>query len=260
MKCRYLNNKDSLTSVYKVKNTLALAFAACKMKKDGEKFDKKKITDLSRKITNYCRLNFMEAKDIDALKKIITQPDPVTAIKKVEDIFVSDVYAVEKPFQQAYLKEMKLLAENMLTKEDRSTLYANFYDAVHEAASLDPNDPKLGEKIAKANRKIIETTKHYTSGKEKVRFHTDGQDRFNNSMDALSIVGAYAPNSYITDVTKMVSNINNIRGAKKAKDPDRIDMRMFGGERAKKRNAEIKKENTKNKDSKSKNIEMKMGK
>lgn len=55
-------------------------------------------------------------------------------------------------------------------------------------------------------------------------------------MDAASIVAAYAPQSAVFDADRLVSKINTVRGvSRKGYDPNRVDLRNYGGERAKNR-------------------------
>ncbi|MBR3031562.1 MAG: hypothetical protein IKH92_00920, partial [Clostridiales bacterium] len=74
--------------------------------------------------------------------------------------------------------------------------------------------------------------------------------RFANALDALSVIGLYAPalNEKVGDMTK---KINAVRGAKNERDKDFVDISRYGSERAlnamnKVRNASVDKNMGKN--------------
>ena len=140
---------------------------------------------------------------------------------------------------------MKMLAENMMPKEGRTPLYQNFYQAVQDAAAIDLNQPGASEKIAEVNKKLVKAIKDYTKGKKKVRSSQDGRDRFDNAMDALSIVGLFSRDAERMDVKELVTRVNTVRDAKTASNKDYVSMRRYGGERAKNRNKEISAEHEK---------------
>ncbi len=243
-----LVRKTNKRMTYSVKQTLVNSIAASYMKHSGEKFDEKRIAAFGEGIKgNLC---FDELNKEDMLPAI-NAANPVQAMDQIQNKVINELFGVEPKFRESYIKEMKVLANNMLTKNGRTTLYRNFYDAVDAASKIDLTKENAAEEIAKANRKIIETVKKYMKGKEKVRSSTDGNDRFHNALDALSVVSVFAPAVEKMEAAGIVERIHHVRGIDKldnkerAKRKDLIILKNYGGERAKKRANEIKAEKQK---------------
>ncbi len=118
-----------------------------------------------------------------------------------------------------------------MSSKNRSPEYQKFAEAVGSFAKLDPNDPNFAEASQKANESLLKAINIYSQGKEKVRFQNDGISRFNNTMDALSIMKDHIPG--IGDVIdSRVEAINKKRKAENALDEDHIDLKNFGAENA----------------------------
>ena len=243
------NELSENTATFNLKGALVKGVAAAYLKAEGEKFDAKKINSLAEKIKISSIVSDMDNKN--ELLSVLKSPDPanprnkVQLFDKIQSKVVNSIYGVEPSRQEAYLKEMKMLAENMMPKEGRTPLYQNFHQAVQDAASIDLNQPGASEKIAEANKKLIKAIKDYTKGKKKVRSSQDGRDRFDNAMDALSIVSLFSRDAERMDVKELVTRVNTVRDAKTASNKDFVSMRKHGGERAKNRNKEIAAENQK---------------
>ena len=237
------NELSENTATFNLKGALVKGVAAAYLKAEGEKFDAKKINALAEKIKISSIVSDMDNKN--ELLSVLKSPDPanprnkVQLFDKIQSKVVNSIYGVEPSRQEAYLKEMKMLAENMMPKEGRTPLYQNFYQAVQDAAAIDLNQPGASEKIAEVNKKLVKAIKDYTKGKKKVRSSQDGRDRFDNAMDALSIVGLFSRDAERMDVKELVTRVNTVRDAKTASNKDYVSMRRYGGERAKNRNKEI---------------------
>ena len=212
---------------------VAFVTAAAIMKAEGASFDKEEIARLGKALyekTDIANLGFGQ------LNQILTDPNRTAVFDAIRKDALEQVYQTKPDYREGYIREMKQLAENMMTKEGRSTKYQNLYDAVQDASKIDINAENAGEQLIAANRKIMQCVQIYVDGKEKVRFWEDGQKRFDNAMDAASIVAAYAPQSAVFDADRLVSKINTVRGvSRKGYDPNRVDLRNYGGERAKNR-------------------------
>ena len=223
------------------KQYLGLAVAAAMMKAEGTPFNSQKIKEQGIKFCTKTDINYCS---FIHFKSIVESNNPVSIATALAQDTVLDVYQVKPDYREGYIREMKQLADNMKTKENRSDKYKAIYDAVQDAAKIDINAENAGELIAHANRKIMDTAKKYADGKEKVRFREAGNDRFNNTLDAISIVAAYAPRTEAIDAIPLVAKIHKARGIG-VKSPGRIDLKNFGGERAQKRADELNKANNK---------------
>ena len=83
----------------------------------------------------------------------------------------------------------------------------------------------------KSEEALLKSINVYSQDKEKVRFLDDGVARFDNTMDALSIMKDNIPG--IGDVIDArVSAINKTRKAESADHKDHLDLTKYGAERA----------------------------
>ena len=233
------NNKARKMPTFELKNVFAKAIIASKFQSEGRKFDEKKISDQAEKLVGNSFIKEADMNSKDFMIKVLTSNNREEAVRKVRGSVLTDVYGVETKYQNMYLKEMKTLASNMMPKKGRSREYQNLYDAVQSAASIDLKDPEASKKIAEANRKIVAATDIYTTGKEKIRSSTGGKDRFNNAIDAVSIVSAFAAAADPMEIGSMVNRINAVRRKADSDKKNIIDTKNFGGDRASKRNMEI---------------------
>lgn len=233
-------------SEFKLKEMVSLGAAAAKLKADGIPFNKAKIQALAAELRNTTKIGDLS---VNESKEILTQPNQEAVFQGIQNEVSNGAYGVDPKHQEAYFREIKQLAENMMPKERRTDAYIRYYDAIQNAAKIDPNAPDVGDQIAKANKEILESVKNYTAGKEKVRTFQGGRDRFNNAMDGLAILKIYAPKGCGDEAANIVNKINNLRGVSRTKaDPNRVDLMNYGGENAKRSKEErIKLENKKNK-------------
>ncbi|MBR6315701.1 MAG: hypothetical protein IKR58_01715 [Lachnospiraceae bacterium] len=156
--------------------------------------------------------------------------DPV-ALKTARDFMMSDAYRVPEERVHNYIKDMQELSKVIKPKEKRSPEYQRFFDAVKKAGEIDQNSPDAADRVAEANQELMKSITGYIKDKEKVRFGTGGQQRFNNAMDALSLVYMYTPT--MTDrIRETMNGINKKRDVKKVTSPDYVEVTKFGLERA----------------------------
>ena len=85
-----------------------------------------------------------------------------------------------------------------------------------------------------ANLAIIQAIQKYAKGKEAVRTSTAGQDRFDNMLDALSIVSKYTNGSgeeMNPNLKPILQKINKKRGADERINPSQFEQK-YGAARA----------------------------
>lgn len=238
----YKNEDITKASTFQCKTYLAKLIAASTLKADGKKFDQKAVEQMSKSILEYTSLGELK---LDDMKKFLTNANRIQSADMIREAVKIDIFGVKPKYFEAYKKEMKLLSKNMLTKQGRSREYQNLYDAVKAASEIDLTQGDAAVKIADANKKVIDAVMKYTDGKEKVRTTTSGKDRFDNAIDAMSIVSAFAPATYKQYANELVSRINKARGidkltnAERQKRTDLVIMNSYGGERAKNRINEL---------------------
>ncbi|SEF55069.1 hypothetical protein SAMN04487934_101545 [Eubacterium ruminantium] len=246
---RYINNlyknekmMDKKTGFFEMKNNFAKAIAASKLKAEGKKFNEKDIKSLGDMILSETCIGEIKKED---MMKYLTIPDRVKAFDKMKGVIMGEIYGVKPGYREAFLNEMKLLADNMMPKEGRSTEYQKFHEAVQAFKNIDLNGENAGKTIAEANMKLMDAAKKYMAGKEKVRVSTGGNDRFANALDAVSIIAVFAPGTARIEVDPLFKNINKERGMDKLKgrqalsNKDYVMYKDFGGERAANRKKEI---------------------
>ena len=217
---------------YQKKELLCKGLAAAKLEAEGTKADAvadvNKINQLAAKFKASLPIDHMELPEV---MTILNQPNKVAAFTGAyKDIELGD-FKVEPKHYDGYFRELKTLQENMMSKEKRTPEYQRYYDAIDNASKLDRNDPNLDEKIAKANKEILESVEVYTKGKKSVRHSSDGQARFDNALDGLSIVGIYAPRGCKARAEKLFARVNEVRGIDK-NSSNRLIINDFGAENA----------------------------
>ena len=217
---------------YQLKNNVCIGIAAAKLEAEGVPFDEAKIKKTATQIKNNPAIDNMGKED---LLTILNQDKRVAAFAGAYKEIENGSFKVEPKYQDGYFREMKELADNMMPKAGRTTAYQRVYDAVQAAANLDRKDPDLNNKIAVANKEILESVEAYTKGKKRVRASDDGKARFDNSMDALSIVGIFAPKGCKARSEKLIARVNEVRGLKKGM---KLRIMDFGGENAREANME----------------------
>ncbi|MCR5213435.1 MAG: hypothetical protein K6E10_03395 [Eubacterium sp.] len=172
----------------------------------------------------------MTEREVDASLSNLKQ------VGKSYGIVLKKTFDVSENKRQEYINEMKVLQTNMMSGEKRSPYYNDFCKAISDVAQLKP-DASQNEIIA-ANAKLVYTIEAYTAGKKKVRITDGGKARFNNALDAISIVNKYIKGSS-NFVKEQVDRINEVRNASKG-DKNFVDINKYGAERAK--NEKAKKE------------------
>ncbi|MCR5337344.1 MAG: hypothetical protein K6E75_02175 [Lachnospiraceae bacterium] len=153
------------------------------------------------------------------------------SLKAARESIMDEMYRVPAERCENFIRDMKELSKVMKSKKDRSPEYQKFFDAVEKAGRIDPKSDNVLEETSKANQEIMKGISTYINGKEKVRFRSGGQERFNNAMDALSLVYMYTP-TLTERIQGMMDGINKKRDVKKISSKDFVEVTKFGLERA----------------------------
>lgn len=132
-----------------------------------------------------------------------------------------------------YIEDMKKLHATMMSSKKRSPEYQKFASAVEEVAKLKPGSADFEAASQKANEALLQTITVYTQDKEKVRFRDDGVARFDNTMDALSIMKDNIPGIGVV-IDARVNSINKSRKAENTDHKDHLDLGKYGAAHAQK--------------------------
>ena len=207
---------------------MAKVLAAYTMQKLGKDFDVHKIHETAKGIAKIYRLYENDSPLYgEHLKKALKNKQ--TALNAGEKIR-GQLYGIKDNQYDAYVNDMKELKNVLRSYEGRSTEYKALVKAITAASNLNQDTSTLSPEKKEAqfrytNLNLIVAVQNYTKGKEKVRITDKGNDAFNHSMDALSIISKYTKgknqptNKMIQDV---VNNINKIR-----KDPKLSSYKNF---------------------------------
>ena len=206
------------------KEHLALVISALAFKSKGVKFNSRVIYDFADKLVE--RPAF---KSLPYRQAVMGLYNVENAIKIHNNVYYNTFGIREENFEQ-YIAKMKMLSENMISPVGRSTEYQNLHAAVKRVA----NCKACNNKLFIANAKLIEAIEAYTDGKMKVRRSTEGQARFENTLDALSIVNTYVPGSRYV-VNRQVECIRKARGVRPGH-KDYVNINSFGAENARSKN------------------------
>ncbi|MBR4759356.1 MAG: hypothetical protein IK078_04320 [Lachnospiraceae bacterium] len=204
---------------------LATAIAADQSKEAGKKFPDGGFGKAAEKCIN--QLGLMKLTDA----QINAAMENGIALKAARHSIMKDQYIVPKERCNNFINDMKMLSGVIKSKEKRSPEYQRFFDAVRDAGKINPNAENVEELVRDANQKLMKSIADYTKGKEAVRFQTGGQQRFNNAMDALSLVYMYTP-GMTSRIQGMINDVNKARKVDKMKDPNFVEVTKYGLERA----------------------------
>ncbi len=152
-----------------------------------------------------------------------------------------EIYEIKGKAYDDYVKDMKTLKESLRKADGRSDEYKGLYNAIKAASELgektkDMSPSKKAEAFRQANIGVIYAVQKYVKGKEKKRFQDKGNDAFDNSMDALSIVSKYTKKEgqmVNEKVDRVIRDINKIRKDDNLEQINKFEQK-YGAERAKK--------------------------
>ena len=205
---------------------LAKVLAAEAMKNSGQSFDVKKVRHMAKSIQKLPALQKLKNDEIVAA--LSTDPQ---RLKDMQQTVYLDSFTVKPENAAKYIEDMRTLQKSMMTSKDRSPEYQKFTAAVEEVAKLKPGSKDFADASRKANEALLKSINIYSRDKEKVRTFDGGVARFDNTMDALSIMKAHIPG--IKDVIDArVDAINKTRGAESVDHKDHLDLSKYGAGRA----------------------------
>ncbi len=217
-----LNTKQSY------KELMAKVLAAEALKNSGQAFSVKKVRNMAKNIQKMPALQNLKNDEIVAA--LSTDPQK---LKDLQQSVYRASYAVKPENAGKYVADMKKLQASMMSSKKRSPEYQKFASAVAEVAKLKPGSEGFEAASLKANEALLKSIDVYSRDKEKVRFSSDGVARFDNAMDALSIMKDNIPGIGEVIDTR-VSAINKTRKAESADHKDHLDLTKYGAERAQK--------------------------
>lgn len=209
---------------------LALVMAAKAAQTSGVAFDVKKIEDFAKGVKN--SYAFKNLSDKEVSQALFNK----SAALETQQRILRETYEVPKEEQAEYIRKMKELSQAMTPDKGKSPKYQALCRAVSGIAAIDPNDPNVRTKLMVANDKMLNSLVDYQKGKKSMRsILTDGQQRFDNSMDALSIMNDHVPG--LRPYAKaQVDRTNAVRKVGEGH-KNFVDLANFGTERAKQASA-----------------------
>ena len=139
-------------------------------------------------------------------------------------------FGVDFDKRQNYIDAMNELSKNMMQSNKRGDKYKELCDAVKNVANKSPYD----RDFLAANDRLIKAIGDYTKGKKSVRSNATEKAKFDNALDAMSIVNEYIPGSRYF-VKEQVNRINEVRKARQG-GKNFVDINKYGAENAKEKN------------------------
>ncbi len=176
----------------------------------------------------------------DKLVEILQTPDSAfTAGEKIR----RQAYGVKDTDWDDYVKEMKVLRDNMIAPEKRSTEYQKLYRLIDEAAKLTETYGPTGQNLSNKgmhsqfiikNIELVNAVADYMKGKKSVRSSNNGKDNFDSALDALAIVSKYSKGGMNYRVKDLLDRINHVRRKNPANCINKDAFTQnYGGEHAK---------------------------
>ncbi|MBR4182537.1 MAG: hypothetical protein IKQ56_01815, partial [Lachnospiraceae bacterium] len=176
---------------------LAKAVMASILKKCGSEFDIKRIRSLAETLKKDAAF-IKKVKDTEAVTRALTDPDSIEEFKVA---LYSAPFKTMDGSDEKYIEHMNTLFEGMLPSKGRSDKYKALYDAVRRISelkgaydeSLPADRAARSALIRELNINLYYAAEEYIRDKEKVRTTTNGQKRFSDALDAVSIMASFAP-------------------------------------------------------------------
>ncbi|GEM_PF-2135569 len=213
----YRKGEDNLRS------NLAKALAAKVLGAMEKPFDTKQIhlfADYISKMDSFKKLSFNQVMDNlfdkdnldDCVDTIFTNTFKVTVNKRND-----------------FSDKMKELGRNMMSAERRSNEYVelvNAVTAIGEMGGINSN-----KDYTRASERLFRAIVNYTNNKMSSRTYFDGRERFDNAMDALSILCDYAPG--MKSIAEVLTKKINAKREVNKDDLKYVRLTDFGLDRAK---------------------------
>ena len=207
-----------------LRENVAKTAAAYMLKNLNKPFSVKKIRILADSIMN------MDSFKNLSFEKIREANFDERSLSGVMDTVLGDTFRVQPENKAAYSNAMKTLCQNMMSSEERSDEYKELVSAVQAIGNLGAN--ATDEAFSNASARLLRAINEYTNDKMSVRFQFDGNERFDNALDALSVMTTYTPGvaSVGNNLAKRVSDTRNVS----ANSVDYIRLSDYGVQRAQK--------------------------
>lgn len=162
-------------------------------------------------------------------------------LMKVPSEVDRDDYKNEEEYQQALEREKERNKIEFFSEEEKAELGFSDREQAGKLQNIVRDAMNDCYRQYKENRKesdeaLLKSIDVYSRDKEKVRFSSDGVARFDNAMDALSIMKDNIPGIGEVIDTR-VSAINKTRKAESVDHKDHLDLTKYGAERAQAENA-----------------------
>ncbi len=228
----HLGANAGATDAEKVENFCKI-YAARVLEKNDREFDIKEIHKYAKTVKMTYQPELLSSEE---LTHALTDINNVFfAGKKLWD----DSYKIKNDRYDAYVSDMKALRRTMKSDKKRSPEYKALVASVEKASKLDRiaanmTPAQKAQAFGLANLAIIQAIQKYAKGKEAVRTSTAGQDRFDNMLDALSIVSKYTNGSgeeMNPNLKPILQKINKKRGADERINPSQFE-KKYGAARA----------------------------
>ena len=207
-----------------LRENVAKTAAAYMLKNLNKPFSVKKIRILADSIMN------MDSFKNLSFEKIREANFDERSLSGVMDTVLGDTFRVQPENKAAYSNAMKTLCQNMMSSEERSDEYKELVSAVQAIGNLGAN--ATDEAFSNASARLLRAINEYTNDKMSVRFQFDGNERFDNALDALSVMTTYTPGvaSVGNNLAKRVSDTRKAS----ANSVDYIRLSDYGVQRAQK--------------------------
>ena len=216
------------------KDCLLKAFAANALKNSKVEFKLKTIHSYAEKLKTWPGIS-------DMLKSSELRVNALASADKVieyQNQIMGKQYEVPENNIENYISEMNTLSKNMMPSKGRSKEYIALYDSVKSIGDLKgrydfslESDRRAAAKLVRDyNQNVLSTGQIYITGKENVRSSTNGNKRFKNALDSLSLLSSYAT-KLSTTVNGIASAINTKRNAKPGSEKY-VSMAEYGVKRA----------------------------
>ena len=203
---------------------LAKAMAASVLKDSGKSYNVKRIHELAEDIAS--KDQFKDLTDRQVAESLFN----LRNVKDARRDLATKLYGVPKSEQRDYINQMMNLSLHMVPGAGSSEKYQRMERCIKEIANLDPNDPDLDYKLIIANTNMIKAIDTYAKGKKSVRRNQEGIDKFDNCLDALSIVNSHVP-GLVGEAERLVDRTNTVRKTKPG-DKYYVNLNHFGASRA----------------------------
>lgn len=193
-------------------DNLAKCLAAANLKKLNRSFSVKDIHNGAEMLKKLLVLDVLKD-DPEKLKKSLRGEDTV---RELGNDLRHSLFSVKPESEKNYFAAMETLHTNMSGTKWRSSKYKELYNSISAVTdikmnpNLTPNQRRSA--IRNANIRILDAVTKYTDGKEMKRTTNDGQDSFDNALDAMAIIEKYVPGFQIHTV-KLLNKINHVRSS-----------------------------------------------